>query len=166
MFDTFYKTFCNYYWFLWIGLLTFHFRNPKGSQKIFLGSSFVTDWLPVNNWLISCRVTNWLTYWLAQLPEWMIDWLIDWMTEYYQLIGWLTGWLTDWLTGGWLADWLTDFSAHQLTDQLTGGLVNYWLADCVTDRLLDWLVSSLSNWLDWLADVLRFMLRKCINNVN
>ena len=72
----------------------------------------------------------------------------------------MTVWLTDWLTGGWLADWLTDFSAYQLTDQLTGWLTD-WLT--VADKLLDFLGSSLTNWLDWLTDILRFMLRKGIN---
>ena len=67
-------------------------------------------------------------------------WLIDW---------WLTCWLTYWLLRlltYWPIDWLTD-----------------WLT--VADRLLDFLASSSTNWLDWPADILRFMLRKGINFV-
>ena len=65
-------------------------------------------------------------------------WLIDW---------WLTCWLTYWLLRlltYWPIDWLTD-----------------WLT--AADRLLDFLDSSSTNWLDWPADILRFMLRKGIN---
>ena len=123
-----------------LGLLTFYFRSPKGSQKIFLGSGLlnVTDWL---YWLISW-LTNWLTDRLAQLlNEWLTDRLNDWLLSTvdnsYQIVSqsvtdWLTNWPTDWLTGGWLGDWLTDFSARQRTDKLTGWLVqllNGWLCD-------------------------------------
>ena len=31
---------------MWHGLLTFYFRSPKSSQKIFLGSSLVSQWQP------------------------------------------------------------------------------------------------------------------------
>ena len=91
-----------------------------------------------------------------QLIDWLTVSLTDRLT--FWLADWLTNRLTDLLTGGWLADWLTDFSAYQRTDQY------YWLTDCVTDRLLDCLASSLTNWLEWLTDVLRFMLRKGINS--
>ena len=64
-------------------------------------------------------------------------------------------WLIDW----WLTCWLTYWLLRLLT---------YWPIDCLTDwlsvadRLLDFLASSLTNWLDWPADILRFMLRKGI----
>ena len=83
-------------------------------------------------------LTKWRQQWLKIVLH--LFWLIDW---------WLTCWLTYWLLRlltYWVRpiDWLTD-----------------WLT--VADRLLDFLASSLTNWLDWLADILRFMLRKGIN---
>ena len=81
-------------------------------------------------------LTKWRQQWLKIVLH--LFWLIDW---------WLTCWLTYWLLRlltNWPIDWLTD-----------------WLT--VADRLLDFLASSSTNWLDWSADILRFMLRKGIN---
>ena len=81
-------------------------------------------------------LTKWRQQWLKIVLH--LFWLIDW---------WLTCWLTYWLLRlltYWPIDWLTD-----------------WLT--VADRLLDFLASSLTNWLNWPADILRFMLRKGIN---
>ena len=107
--------------------------------------------------LQSC--TDWLNYLMTDL---LTGWLTDRLT--FWLAGWLTNRLTDLLTGGWLADWLTDLSAYQTywPILLTDWLVQL-LTDCVTDRRLDWLASSLTNWLEWLTEVLRFMLRKGSN---
>ena len=71
-----------------------------------------------------------------------------------------TSFLTDWL----VADLLTNLLTSPLTNLLTNWLAD-WLADWLTvaDRLLDFLASSSTNWLDWSADILRFMLRKGIN---
>ena len=92
----------------------------------------------------------------------------DWLT--LRLADWITDWSCDWLTD-WLADMLTDWLAYQHTVQLTGSLVQL-LIGCFTDKLInniDWqsqtdrlsmTAGSLTNWLDWLADILRFMLRK------
>ena len=85
------------------------------------------------------------------------------MTNYYQLIDWLIGSLSDWV----VADLVTDLLTSLLTNVLTNWLAdwfNNWLADCVTDRLIDWLAGSLTHWLNWLADVLRLMLRKGIKS--
>ena len=103
------------------------------------------------------------------------------MTDCYQLIDWLTGsltdrptfWLADWLTN-WLADWLIDWWLTCWLPYWLLCLPTYWpilltdwlvqlLTDGVTDRLLDLLASSLTNWPEWLTDILRFMLRKGIN---
>ena len=81
-------------------------------------------------------LTKWRGQWLKIVLH--LFWLIDW---------WLTCWLTYWLLRlltYWPIDWLTD-----------------WLT--VADRLLDFLASSSTNWLDWPADILRFMLRKGVN---
>ena len=94
---------------------------------------------------------------------------------------WVSSWLTflpaDWVTvwsGDWLTDWLADMLTDVLTDLLTNLLIN-WLADwlnywrAVLLKLIDWqshtnqlimIAGSLTNWLYWLADKLRFMLRK------
>ena len=102
-----------------------------------------------------CWVSDWLTFWLA-------DFLTCWLSY------WLIGWLTDWLTGrhvNRLIDWhylLTKILVNWLADWL-----NYWRADLL--KLIDWqshtdqlimIAGSLTNWLDWLADILRFILRK------
>ena len=93
----------------------------------------------------------------------VINWLIDWQADI--LTCWLTDeladWLIDWRLACWLTYWLLCLPTYWpilLTDWLV-----QLLTACVTDRLLDWLASSLTNWLEWLTDVLRFMLRKDIN---
>ena len=90
---------------------------------------------------------------------------------------WLTRWLADWITD-WSCDWLTDWVADMLTDKLAYTNIlfnwlahwfNYWLAVLLINWSIDWqsqtdrlsmTAGSLTNWLDWLADILRFMLRK------
>ena len=106
----------------------------------------------------------------------MTYWLTDWQTYNHVLTGSITWWQTD-----WQADWLTGWHSDLLIDWLIGWLTywllclpTYWpilltdwlvqlLTDGVTDRLLDLLASSLTNWPEWLTDILRFMLRKGIN---
>ena len=86
-------------------------------------------------------LTSWLSYWL-------IVWLIDWLT------GWHVNQLTCLIPTYWSFDWLT------------GSIL---LTGCFTDKLIDWqsqtdlliiTAGTLTNWLDWLADILRFMLWK------
>ena len=98
----------------------------------------------------------------AKCCEWLADSLTCWLNY------WLIMWLTDWLTG-WHVNWLTCLPTYCSIDGLTGSIL---LIGCFTDKLIniiDWqsqtdrlsmTTGSLTNWLDWLADILRFMLRK------
>ena len=89
----------------------------------------------------------------------MTDWLTGWHSDL--LIDWLIGWLTYWLGADLLTDLLTSLLT-KLTDQyywLTDWF-NYWLTVWLIDGLTDWLAHY---WLEWLTEVLRFMLRKGIN---
>ena len=128
--------------------------------------------------------SNW--YWLTD------GWLTDWLTDFsvYQLTNQLTGWLVQSLTR-WLTDWLTDCVAGRLLDLLATLLITnrwnktrfswiFWKISYIHSSHLCshsnvplsfpnvephvfWYCSSLTNWLDWLANVLRFMLTKDIN---
>ena len=96
------------------------------------------------------------------LSEWLADFLTCWLS--YWLIGWLTNWLTGWHVHRLIErhDLLTNILVNWLADWF-----NYWLAVLLkridwqshTDRLI-MIAGSLTNWLGWLADILRFMLRK------
>ena len=150
----------------------------------------LTDWFTSSlthrhiDWLTDL-LTYWLTDWWTDclndlLTHSLIDWLTDWpahlLTDRCTCNNWPVDWLTDVLTY-----WLTDCLTAILTDLLTDLIINLqanWLADWpnkwlavlliirwLTDshRLIDCLAGSLTNWLDWLADVLRFILRKEMN---
>ena len=98
----------------------------------------------------------------AKCCEWLADSLTCWLNY------WLIMWLTEWLTG-WHVNWLTCLPTYCSIDGLTGSIL---LIGCFTDKLIniiDWqsqtdrlsmTTGSLTNWLDWLADILRFMLWK------
>ena len=95
----------------------------------------------------------------AKCCEWLADSLTCWLNY------WLIVWLTDWLTG-WHVNWLTCLPTYCSIDWLIG---YYWLAVLLINWSIDWqsqtdrlsmTAGSLTNWLDWLADILRFMLRK------
>ena len=92
-----------------------------------------------------CWANGWLTFWCA---DWVTDWLGGWLTDWLAVM--LTDLLMDLLTNivvNWLADWLNYWLAVLLINWLTD---NHWLTDH----------GSLTNWLDWLVDILRFMKRK------